>query len=130
MFSTTNQLGIKKQNINKKKKENKNSKCRSESQNSPNVLKTVFQISGLCLDSRRWILFTLIHSEINGNDNFYSSNVELTANDVKFKIKNKFEDKSLVYVIICPHGISEPFITPFGLAFNEVNFTDDCLAKK
>ena len=82
-----------------------------------------------------WILddesyFTLTNSQINGNDNFYSSNVELTANDVKFKIKDKFEDKSLVYVIICPHGISEPFITPFGLAFNEVNFTDDCLAKK
>ena len=52
-----------------------------------------------------WILddefyFTLTHSHINGNDNFYSSNVELTANDVKFKTKGKFEDKLLVYVII------------------------------
>ena len=31
------------------------------------------------------------NSEINGNDNFYSSNVEFTANDVKLKRKDKFK---------------------------------------
>ena len=43
-----------------------------------------------------WILddesyFTLTTSQINGNDNFYSSNVEFTANDVKLKRKDKFK---------------------------------------
>ena len=54
-----------------------------------------------------WILddesyFTLTNSEINGNDNFYSSKVDLTPNNVKYKTKAKFEDKLFVYVIISP----------------------------
>ena len=48
-----------------------------------------------------WVLddesyFTLSNSQINGNDNFYSSNIELTPNNVKFKEKKKFEEKLLV----------------------------------
>jgi len=44
----------------------------------------------------QWIIddesyFTLNHSMINGNDNFYSSNVEETPSSVKFKLKAKFE---------------------------------------
>ena len=60
-----------------------------------------------------WVLddesyFTLSNSQINGNDNFYSSNIELTPNNVKFKEKKKLEEKLLVYVVISPFGLSTP----------------------
>ena len=42
----------------------------------------------------------------------------MTANDVKFKGKDKFEDKLLAYAILCGFGISKPHITPYGFAIN------------
>ncbi len=47
-----------------------------------------------------WIIddksyFILANSKINWNDNFYSRNVELIANDVKCKKKEKFQEKLL-----------------------------------
>ena len=35
---------------------------------------------------------------------FYSNKDELAANDVKFKTKDKFEDKLLVFAIMSTHG--------------------------
>ena len=82
-----------------------------------------------------WILddgsyFTQTNSEIDGNDDFYPSNVDLTPKIVKYKTKGKFEDKLLVYAILSPFGISRPYVTPSSLVINEVNYTDICLAKK
>ena len=54
--------------------------------------------------------FTLTNIEINGNDIFYSSNAELTPSKVKYKTKDKFEDKLLVYVIISPLGKASQFL--------------------
>ena len=52
--------------------------------------------------------FVLTNNEINGNDNFYSSNVDSTPNNVKFNTKEKLEDKLLVYAIISPSRFSKP----------------------
>ncbi len=65
----------------------------------------------LNIKSLFWILdiesyFTLTNSEINGNDNLYSSNVESFVNDVKLKTKDKFDDKLLFYSIISSDDIS------------------------
>ena len=105
-------LIIKEQNINKKKKENKDSKAkwRSERQIRPMCRQLYYKYKYFV-----WILdvesyFTLTKSEINGNDHFYSSNIDSTPNNVKNR--NKFEDKLLVYAIISPFGISKPYITP------------------
>ena len=43
---------------------------------------------------------------------------ELNENMVKFKTKDKFEDQLLVYEIISPRGISNPYITTTVLAIN------------
>ena len=51
----------------------------------------------LILDDESY--FTLTNSEINGNDYFYSSKIDLTQNNVKYKTKDKFEDK--LYLFIC-----------------------------
>ena len=50
-------------------------------------------------------------SEINNH--FYSRNVELTPNEIKYKTEDKFEDKLVVYP-----RISRPHITPSEIAIN------------
>ena len=82
-----------------------------------------------------WVLddesyFTLANTEINGNDNYYSSDVSVTPNDVKYKKKKKFEEKLLVYAIISPFGISSPYIVPSGTAIDQNVYVDKCLRKK
>ena len=82
-----------------------------------------------------WVLddesyFTLSNSQINGNDNFYSSNIELIPNNVKFKEKKKFEEKLLVYVVILPFGLSTPYIVQSGTAINQHIYVDECFTKK
>ena len=77
--------------IRKKNKRSKANHC-SERHN-------LFKIK--CRDFLRVIneksYFTLTNSKINGNGHFYTSNVELTQNEVKFKTKGKFDVKLLVY---------------------------------
>ena len=59
--------------------------------------------------------FTLTNSEINENVNLYSRNFEFTLKEFKFKTKDKFEDKLLVYVIISSLGVSRTHKTPSGI---------------
>ena len=49
--------------------------------------------------------FTLTNSEMKGNDNFSSKYVEFTTKEIKYKAKDKFKDKLLVYVLISSLGI-------------------------
>ena len=84
---------------------------------------------------REWILddesyFTLSHSTINGNDNFYSNNKDLTLADVKFAKKYKFEPKLLVWIAVSPNGISEPYIVASGNAINQFIYRDECLSAR
>ena len=70
---------------------------------------------------REWILddesyFTKTHSTINGNDNFYSDNIDFAPANVKFRRKHKYEKKLLVWIAMSPRGISEPFIMASGNA--------------
>ena len=53
--------------------------------------------------------FTLSHSNISGNDRFYSSNVATTPESIKNKYKTKFEEKLLVWLAMSPKGMSKPF---------------------
>ena len=62
--------------------------------------------------------FILTSSGINGNDNFYSSSVDLTPNNVKLKIKDKFENKLLAISLTYPFEISRSYITRPGVEIN------------
>ena len=64
----------------------------------------------------------------NGNDNFYSNNKDLAPANIKLKKVAKFEEKLLVYIVISPRGVSEPFIQPSGNAVNQFIYRDNCLA--
>lgn len=82
-----------------------------------------------------WVLddesyFTLSNTELNGNDNYYSSDVSLTPNEVKYKRKKKFEEKLLVYVVISPYGISSPYLLPSNTAVDQHVYVDKFLSKK
>ena len=84
-------MGIIEEKINKKKSENRDSKANSRSE------RIIYMQLNYKYNEFVWILddesyFTLTHSEINGNDNFYSSDVELVANEIEFKIKDIFEE--------------------------------------
>ena len=81
---------------------------------------------------RVWILddesyFTLKHSTINGNDNFYSSNLDRTPANVKYTAKEKYEPKLLIWLAISPSGISRILVTQSGHAINAEIYTKECL---
>ena len=63
--------------------------------------------------------FTLMHSTINGNDNFYSSDIQETPSSVKYRKVSKLEKKNLAWIAFSTEGISEPFFVPSGLAINK-----------
>ncbi|CAH1110287.1 unnamed protein product [Psylliodes chrysocephalus] len=75
--------------------------------------------------------FTLSHSEIKGNDRFYTDDIENTPDNVKFKGKSKFEDKVLVWCAISEAGfISQPYVGRVrGEALNAELYIQRCLTK-
>ena len=74
--------------------------------------------------------FTLSHSTINGNNNFYSNNIEATPPEVKYRTKYKFEPKVPVWIAGSSKGLSEPFIVPSVLAVSQKLYQDECLNKR
>ena len=54
--------------------------------------------------------FTKSLSTINGNDNFYSDNINFAPTKVKFRRKHKYEKKLLVWIAMSPRAISETFV--------------------
>jgi hypothetical protein len=74
--------------------------------------------------------FTLSHSTINGNNNFYTSDMNSTPASVKYQTAAKYESKLLVWIAASPKGLSKPFIVPNGLAINQYIYTNECLSKR
>ncbi|CAF0962944.1 unnamed protein product [Rotaria magnacalcarata] len=68
------------------------------------------------IDSETFIIiddekyFTFPGAEMPGNAGFYSSDKEKTPPDVKYKSKQKFEPKILVWLTLSSKGISTPYI--------------------
>jgi hypothetical protein len=74
--------------------------------------------------------FTLKHSTMNGNNNFYSSDVKETPANVKYRKVAKYEPKLLVWLCISDKGISKPFFVPSGLAVNQKVYLEQCIIKR
>ena len=64
----------------------------------------------------------------NGNDNLYSNNKDLARASIKFKRVVKFEEKMLVFIVISPREVSEPFVKRSGNAINQFIHRDNFLA--
>ena len=74
--------------------------------------------------------FTFSGEETPGNAGFYYSNKESTPDDVKFKFRQKFEPKILVWLSLSSKGISTPFIgTTKGPAVDTDVYIRKCLPK-
>lgn len=82
-----------------------------------------------------WILddesyFTLSHSTLASNRNFYSSDVSSTPSDVKLARKAKYEQKLLVWLAFSEKGISDVFIRSSGLAIDQHVYRQECLERR
>ena len=79
-----------------------------------------------------WIIddFTLSHSSINGNDNFYTSDINLCPSSVKYYTKAKCEPKLLVSVAFSVKGMSKILIRQSGLSINQKIYLEDCIKKR
>jgi transposase len=74
--------------------------------------------------------FTFTNDDMPQNTGFYSSNKERVPDDVKYKAKEKYSKKVLVWLSISAKGISEPFIgTVKGPAINANVYINKCLGK-
>lgn len=74
--------------------------------------------------------FTLSHSDKNSNAGLYTRDIESAPDNVKFKTKQKFEKKLLVWLAISQRGISSCFIVPSGMAVNQDIYLNDCIKKR
>src|SRR5205823_6522067 len=54
--------------------------------------------------------FTFSNHDIPQNTGFYTSDKENAPNDVKYKPKEKYEKKILVWLALSAKGVSTPFI--------------------
>jgi len=73
--------------------------------------------------------FGLSNTEISGNAGFYTSDPDLTKDEVKTKRKSKFEKKLLVWVAISEKGLSNYFIAPSGQAVDADVYVQKCLPR-
>lgn len=74
--------------------------------------------------------FTLAHTSINGNDRFYTSDIEMTSAEVKYNPEEKFGDKMLVYLAMSENGMSEPYFVPSKCAINKKIYLKKCIMEK
>lgn len=88
------------------------------------------------LDSETFIIvddekyFTFSGIDMPGNAGFYSSDKENASPDVKYKSKQKFEPKILVWLALSSKGISAPYIgTTKGPAIDANVYIEKCLPK-
>ena len=65
---------------------------------------------------------------MSGNREYYSSDVNMTPDKVKFYRKKKFEPKVLFWIAMSPKGLSAPvFKSSSGMAVNADIYIDRCL---
>ena len=70
-------------------------------------------------------IFMLSSSTSNGNSKFYTSNIRLAPEDVKYKKKKKkFEDHIML------KGCSKPYFLNKGISMNQYNYLKKCILKR
>ena len=74
--------------------------------------------------------FVMLDDNMPTNARFYSSNEINTSNDVKFKQKQKFISKVLVWLPLSSKNVSQPYTgTTKGAAINSDVYVRKCLPK-
>ena len=75
--------------------------------------------------------FGLSNTELSGNAGYYTSDPNLTRNDVKVKTKrkSKFEKKLLVWVAFSEKDLSRHYVVPSGQAIDADVYVQKCLPR-
>lgn len=82
----------------------------------------------IIMDDEKYFSFS--GDNMPGNAGFYSTDKQDTSPDVKFKSKQKFAPKILVWLTLSSKGISAPYIGPMkGPAINGDLYVKKCLPK-
>jgi hypothetical protein len=68
--------------------------------------------------------FTLSHSDQPGNDGFYSDNVNMTPDSVKYNYKQKYPEKLLTWIAMAPNGMTKPIFRKSGNAINQDTYIE------
>ena len=74
--------------------------------------------------------FTFAHTSLPGNDRFYSSNTESAPESVRYKFKQKYEPKELMWIAISPKGMTDPVFRKSGQAVNQYVYLNKCIKAK
>jgi hypothetical protein len=74
--------------------------------------------------------FTLSNTTLAGNNIFYSSDTNLTAENVKYSKKAKYEKKIMIWIAISPMGVSQPYYVPSGMAINKETYLKKCIQER
>ena len=61
---------------------------------------------------------------------FYSSDTNLTAENVKYSKKAKYEKKIMIWIAISPMGVSQPYYVPSGMAINKETYLKKCIQER
>ena len=64
------------------------------------------------------------------NKHFFSSDISITSEDVKYKKTRKFESKILLWVAISENSMSKPYLQNGGMAINQKIYQKQCLEKR
>jgi len=80
------------------------------------------------LDNENYFMYE--NSDKNANAGIYTRVINTAPDDVKFKMKKKFEKKLLVWLAISKRGISHLFIAPSGLAIDQEVYLNECIKKQ
>lgn len=68
--------------------------------------------------------FTLSNTDVPGNDGFYSDNLNITPDSVKYNLREKYPPKLLVWLAISPKGVTKPYFRKSGNAVNQDVYHD------
>ena len=72
----------------------------------------------------------LSNSSSNGNRKFYTRNIRLAPEDVKYKEKKGFEDHIMFWLCFSEKGCSKPYFLNKGISMNQYNYLKECIQKR
>ena len=83
----------------------------------------------IIIDYEKYFCFS--NDEIPGNSGFYTNDINKCPDKVRFKGKEKFPKKILVWVALSSRGISEPLIgTSKSESIDQYRYLTECLQKR
>nr|XP_047142520.1 uncharacterized protein LOC124816838 [Hydra vulgaris] len=94
---------------------------------SRRLVNKVFHEKNIITDDEKY--FNLSNSNIPGNDIYYTNNKLLAPDNVKYKLKKKFEEKVLVWICISSNRFCETYIHRSKNSVTSNIYVKECMKK-